>query len=156
MKYEKIWDKVLSDGEKIEYEFSYGERYLKVGLIAGVILGVLLLFAYVGFILLPIEIFLWAFYYRVSNAYALTNKRILIHKGWLSTRTTSIDYHKITDVAVSEPFLDRIIYHTGSILVDTAGMSGGDIVLSHIEKPYEVQKRLNLLKDKVSHHGNGI
>jgi len=156
MKYEKIWQKVLSDGEKVEYEFSYGDRYLKIGLIAGIVLSVILMFGFIGFILLPIEIFLWAFYFRVANSYAFTNKRVLIHKGWLSTHTTSIDFHKITDVSVVEPFLDRIIYHTGSILIDTAGMSGDDIILKHIEHPYEVQKKLNLLKDKVSHHGNGI
>ncbi len=153
MYYEKIWEKVLTDGEKVEYEFSYGERFLKVGLIGGIILSVLLMIGIIGFILLPIVIFDFGFYLKKANAYAFTNKRVLIHKGWLSTHTTSIDYHKITDVSVVEPFLDRIMYHTGSILIDTAGMSGDDIILKHIEKPYEVQKKLNSLKDKVAHQG---
>ena len=73
---------------------------------------------------------------------------MLIHRGWLSTKTISIDYHKITDVVVEEGFWYRKFTHTGNLIIDTPGMSGDDIVLKYVENPYELKKKLDLHKDK--------
>ena len=149
MKYDKIWEKVLSNGERVEYEFSIGDRFIKYGLIMYGIICVLLAFLG-GFGIFLFLFILCAFMYmKKANAYALTNKRVLIHRGLLSTKTISVDYHKITDVLVSEPFMDRILTHSGHIAIDTAGTGGEEIVLKHVEKPYEIKKKLDELKDKV-------
>ena len=147
---EKIWDKTLNADEKVELEFSLGRRYLKVQLIIWGIVSVFLLPAFrMGIIVFLIALFNFRFYQKVANVYALTNKRILIHKGWLSTNTTSIDYQKITDVHVREPFFDRVISHSGAIAINTAGSGSLEIVLKNIESPYNVKKRIDELKDKV-------
>jgi hypothetical protein len=58
----------------------------------------------------------------------------------------SADYQKVTDVMVAEPFLNRIIYHTGSLEIDSAGTNRENIVLNHVERPYEIKKKLNELR----------
>ena len=137
MNYEKIWNKTLSSDEKVEYEFSIGGRYIKFGLIIWGIISLPFLFAAgFGILIFLIALFYYGFYLKVANAYAFTNKRVLIHRGWLSTNTTSIDYSKITDVHIQEPFFDRIITHTGHIAINTAGTTLHEVILKHIESPY--------------------
>ena len=83
----------------------------------------------------------------MANAYALTDRRMLVHKGWLSTSTISIEYKNITDITVDEPFLERLITKTGSLSVNTAGSGIKEVVLRHITTPYEVRKKID--KNKV-------
>lgn len=149
MNYEKIWKKVLIDDEKVEYEFSVGDRYIKFCLIAwGIISFPLLFFWGIGIFVFAIIFFYYTFYLKVANAYAFTNKRVLIHRGWLSTHSISVDYDKITDIHIQEPFFDRIITHTGDIAIITAGTTSDQILLKHITAPYEVKKKLDTFKDK--------
>jgi len=148
MDYQKIWDKTLSKGEEVKYSFSIGDRYIKFNLIAWGVVSVFLLPA-MGFGVLTflIALFYYKFYLRVANAYAFTNKRVLIHTGWLSTHSTSIDYSKITDVHVREPFFDEVVTKTGDIAINTAGSGAIEVILRHIEKPYEIKKQLDEMKD---------
>lgn len=148
MEKQQVWDKVLGKDEKIEYSFSIGQSYIKFELIVWSIISVLLLFAFgLGIVTFLIALFYFGFYLKAANAYAFTNKRVLIHKGWLSTHTTSVDYSKITDIHVREPFFDRVLTKTGVIAINTAGSSTLEILLSHIENPYEVKKILDNLRD---------
>jgi uncharacterized membrane protein YdbT with pleckstrin-like domain len=148
MQYEKIWKKVLGTDEAVAFEFSVGKRYRMVLLIIWGFLSILFLpLGGVGILMFLIALFYYGFYMRVANAYAFTNKRVLIHRGWLSTRTTSIDYTKITDIHVEEPFFDRIITHTGNLKINTAGTTLAEVVLNHVEHPYEIKKELDRLKD---------
>jgi uncharacterized membrane protein YdbT with pleckstrin-like domain len=149
MNYEEIWEKVLGLDEKVEFEFSIGDRYRKFGIIVWAIISLPLFFAAgFGIFTFLIALFYYGYYSKVANAYAFTNKHILIHRGWLSTHTISVDYSKITDIHIKEPFLDRIITHTGNIAIVTAGTTVDQIVLQHINSPYEVKKKLDSLKNK--------
>ena len=153
MKYEKIWFKVLGADEKVEYEFSVGDRYRKFHLIMWGFISFLWCFITsfsTGIFIFLAAWFYYGFYLRISNAYAFTNKRVLIHKGWLSTRAISIDYAKITDIAVKEPFSDRVLTHTGHLTVNTAGTPLSEGVFKHIESPYEVKKHLDLMMTRTS------
>lgn len=148
MEEKQVWRKELSDTEKVEYAFSLGERYKKVSLICWGIVSVPLL------LLLGLGLFTFAFafvYYRyylpAAHAYAFTNKRVLIRRGWLSVRTISIDYERITDLQVMEPFFEKILFHCGSIAINTAGSNGNEVVLVHIQDPYEVKKQLNMIRE---------
>jgi hypothetical protein len=53
MNYNKIWKKVLGENEKVEYEFSIGERYANVGMIvwSSISLLFLLIFGFDFFLL---------------------------------------------------------------------------------------------------------
>lgn len=149
MRYGKIWEKVLSEGESVEFEFTIGHGYVVAGLVTWGLLGLCLLafkpVAWLGTIILILALFRHLFYLKRANVFAFTNRHVLVHRGWLSTNTISVDYQKITDVHVGEPFLDRIITHTGSLAVITAGTTADQIVLRHISEPYEVKKKLDAL-----------
>lgn len=149
MKYEKIWGKVLGSEEEVEFEFSVSDQYRKVNLIIwGIISFPFLFVGGLGVIMFLIALFIFGFYLKVANAYAFTNKRILIHRGWLSTNITSIDYPKITDINAIEPFISRIIYKSGHLKINTAGTNLHEVVLRHVDRPYEIKKKLDYLKDK--------
>jgi len=147
--YADIWQKTLSNNEEVNYEFSLGKRY-RIGMFIffGIIAVIITVFkAAIGIpaLLLVAAYYLW--YLKVSNAYALTNKRVLIHKGWLSTKMISVDHDKITNVTVDEPFVSKVFFNTGSLVIDTAGTGGKEIVLKNIEHPYEVKRKLDDLRE---------
>ena len=147
LKYNAVWQKLLGDNEKIEYEFSISNRYRMFGIILWAILSLpLILILGLGVITFLVALFYYGFYVKAANAYAFTNKRVLVRKGWLSTKTTSIDYSRITDVHVNEPFFDKLITHTGDLAINTAGTTEKEVLLRHIERPYDVRKKLDSLK----------
>ena len=144
MNYQKIWQKTLTNDEKLKHEFSISKRYRIVKIIIWVLLASIFL-PYqntrgLATIAILFALFYYGFYLKVANAYALTNKRILIHKGWLSTRAISIDYNKITDIIVVEPFFSRIFYKSGHLAINTAGTGLHEIILKNISTPYETKK----------------
>jgi len=163
-KYSKIWKKVLEANEEVKYEFSIGKKYRSLAII---IIGILTLFVLLSGIFLSFKVkwlgytvigigvlvflsalFYFGWYLKIANLYAFTNKRVLIHQGWLSTKLISIDYDKITDVSVIEPFWERIITNTGFFIINTAGTSSREVILAHVENPYEVKKQLDSWKSK--------
>ena len=150
MNYENIWQKTLGKDEKIEYEFSVSDKYIKFQLILWTIIGIVLVFAFIGIFILAYVWFYYAFYIKRANANAFTDKRVLQHKGWLSTRTITVDYHMITDVWVREPFLQRVFTHSGSLSVDTASSNkiNHEVSFRCIDAPYEVKKRLDALRSQ--------
>lgn len=152
MEYKKIWNKVLNPNEEIKYEFSLGKKYRYLGLFGFGILGILIAIGFwpIGIIIILIALCYFGWYLKAANAYALSNRRVLIHKGWLSTSLISIDYEKITDVKVEEPFFDRTICKTGHLAINTAGTGLHEVILKHIENPYEIKKRLDGLKENQS------
>lgn len=147
MQYAHIWDKTLSKDERVEYEFSVGARYITFSLIMWGIISLPFVLAIVGVFVFLIALFYFGFYVKKANTYAFTNKRVLIHRGWLSTHMISVDYSKITDVHVSEGFFQRLLTHTGTLAIVTAGSTSDQIVLKNIESPYELKKKLDHLKD---------
>lgn len=154
MQYEKIWKKVLNPDEKKEFEFSIGERYRKFMMIFLTIIIVPLLFIdnatrIVALFAFLSILFYFGFYIKKANAYAFTDKRVLIYRGWIATDIISVDYSKITDIAAEEPFFEKIITNTGNLSINTAGTPQPEIVLKHIDSPYEIKKKLDLLKDKI-------
>ena len=67
MKYEKVWEKTLGSDEKVEFEFSIGDRYRKFGLIVwGVISLPLLFLAGLGVITFLIALFYYGYYLKVA------------------------------------------------------------------------------------------
>jgi len=147
MKKSTIWNKVLSQGEVVEYEFSINPRYTKIWL---AIWSFVFLIFYFGLlesggasgvvILYVIALVYYGYYLKASNTFAFTNKRVLIHKGLFSTHMTSIEYSKITDVTVVSRFWANLIYKSGSLVINTAGTSVKDTVLRNINRPYQVKK----------------
>src|SRR3989344_9362527 len=149
MKFSKTWNKVLGSEERVEYEFSLSPQYLNVNLGWWFIVGLLTVWIYgLGVLIFAAALFYFGFYLRWANHFAITNKRILIHRGWLSTRMTSADFTQITDVEVRQGFTERIMYRSGKLLVNTAGSAAYEIVLPNIGDPYLVKKKLSEAMEK--------
>lgn len=148
MTHEQVWKKTLGSNESVKLAFTVGKRYWMTGLIGWCIFGALLLIgaAPLGIVIILIAAFYYGFYIQAANAYAFTEHRVLIHTGWLSTKLVSIDFSKITDVTVHEPFLSRVLFKTGSIEIDTAGTNREDVILKNVEHPYEIKKKLDELR----------
>lgn len=148
------WAKLLSDGEKIEYEFSVGKIYRKRGLIGTLILFLPLALIFHGPFsigILLMSIFMFGYYLEASHSYAFTDRRVIVHTGMLSTETVSVDYSRITDVSVKEDWNQKRIYKTGELRINTAGSSATEVVLKDIENPYEARKILMRLSDAAKH-----
>lgn len=72
-----------------------------------------------------------------TDEYVITNKRVIIKKGWLRIRTVEMGLNKIETVNVRQSLLGRIIGY-GSI---TIVGSGGTKETSHyIKNPIEFRK----------------
>lgn len=171
----RILEKVLGPNEEIKYQFSLGERYLKIKKVLTISLGTLLLMIIGALISFTFEIsaiivvlimigllallvlfsFLYfGWYLRIANVYIFTNRRIVIHKGWLSTRLVSVNFRQITDIKVIQLFVDKVIYGTGALKIDTAGMGikGHSITLFRIENPYAIKRKLIEIKNSCLRH----
>ena len=74
---------------------------------------------------------------QYTDEYVITNKRVIIKKGWLRIRTVEMSLNKIETVNVKQSLIGRIIGY-GSI---TIVGSGGTKETSHyIKKPIEFRK----------------
>ncbi len=149
-----IWNKVLSEDEKIVHEFGVSDNYMMLGMAISIIIGLLAMWffgrTWISLIIFGSIFFYFAFYLKAARAYALTNKRVVIHTGWLSHKTTSLDYEKITDITVEQGFLERKLLKIGGISVHTADVGQKDKKMDHIDDPYELKKRLDVLRKNYS------
>ncbi|OGZ66549.1 MAG: hypothetical protein A3C06_00925 [Candidatus Taylorbacteria bacterium RIFCSPHIGHO2_02_FULL_46_13] len=149
MTYEHIWSKVVSPDEEIRYVFSISSRYIYIYLTIWAFIGLATIWFYgVGAVIFLIALFYYAYYLRVSNAYAFTTKRVLIHHGWLSTSITSLDYSKVTAIQVQQLFFERLMFGTGTLTIDTAGTEDDKIILRLIQNPHEVKRALSEIMDE--------
>lgn len=148
MEYEQVWKKVLRNDEEVKFEFSVGKKYRMFYLILLSVLASPFLIGtpVFGIILIGIVLFYFGFYLKTANAYAITNKRVLIHRGWLSTSAISIEFDKITDVSITEPFIERLVTKSGNIAINTAGSGTKEVILKHVQTPYEVRKQLDSIR----------
>lgn len=84
--------------------------------------------------------FLW--YLRISRIYTITNQRIIIHVGWLGTRYISINYSELTDVKITRGIVERFLFGTGTIFLNTAGSEGFEVIVRHIDDPYRIKQEI--------------
>ena len=167
MRYPKIWQKALVEHEQVRHEFSVGEGFKNLGIavsIVATIIAVLIMIgllalmdwpiwpaAVIGILMLVSLVTYFWFYLPIANAFALTDRRVIAHRGWLSTSAVTVDYAKITDVSVRDPMLERWLTNTGYVVINTAGGDQEEIVLSHVTRPFEIKKILDQLKDTHVH-----
>ena len=150
MEHKRIWDKTLNPNEEVKYEFSVSQRYRMIMLVGWCAIGGMFLLssfaAGLGFFMVAFSAFYFGFYMKAANAYAFTDRRVLVHRGWLSTKLISIDYSKITDITVHEPLISRLVFGTGAIKIDAAGTNRENVIIGQVESPYEIKKRLDSLR----------
>lgn len=126
-----------------------GDFYYEEELIPQISFFVLwLLFFTVFLIIFPFLFFYHFYYLKISNEYVFTNQRILIKKGWIANRVTTIHYNRITDASVNQSILDRIL-GIGSLSISTAGSDGYKVILSHLGDPHTIKKELYEIKPNI-------
>ncbi|MBI3109644.1 PH domain-containing protein [Candidatus Daviesbacteria bacterium] len=83
-----------------------------------------------------------------ANRYLLTTRRVIIKRGLFSVKLTAALYDKITHLEVVQNVVDRLLLHHGSIIVNTAGLNKGEIVLKFVDYPMEIKNLLERLINK--------
>lgn len=155
----KAFAKYLAEDEELILATSFGSAYLRSRLITAIIwpgivpiifglglayflkfnLGVGLLVGMVFSIFLAI---LKTIYLYHSNRYLLTTRRVMIKKGLITVKLTAALYDKITHIEVEQNFVDKLLMHHGTVIINTAGMNKGEITLSFIDYPIEFKNLL--------------
>ncbi|OGE31782.1 hypothetical protein A3C59_01675 [Candidatus Daviesbacteria bacterium RIFCSPHIGHO2_02_FULL_36_13] len=80
-----------------------------------------------------------------SNRYLLTTRRVVIKKGIFGVKLSATLFDKITHLEVDQSFTDRLLLHHGTIIINTAGMSKGEISLKYVDYPMELKNLLERL-----------
>ncbi len=99
------------------------------------------------FLIIPLILFYFLFYIKISNEFVFTSNRVIVKKGWIGTKTISAKYNRITDINVSQSLIERI-FKTGTLSINTAGSEGYELILKHVAHPYRLKKDLHTLKEK--------
>ena len=80
-----------------------------------------------------------------SNRYLLTTRRAIIKKGFFSVKLMAALYDKITHLEVDQGFIDRLLLHHGTIIVNTAGSNKDEIILKYVDYPMEFKNLMDRL-----------
>ncbi len=95
-----------------------------------------------------------------ANRYLLTTRRVIIKQGLFSVKLTAALYDKITHLEVDQTFTDRLLLHHGNIIVNTAGMDKGEIVLRYVDYPMElknlIERLINREREQYGSRGGSI
>ena len=130
----------------IMYLLFPGLVFLGFGLGFGWILGIGKIWALIlGFGLMFLSSVLKTMHLYHANRYLLTTRRVIIKKGIFGVKVTAALFDKITNLEVSQGFVDRLFLHHGSILINTAGMNKGEISLKFVDYPLELKNLLDRL-----------
>lgn len=146
MEYQEIWNKVLISGDQVKYEFSVSGSYNLACMVLGILggIGIILTSAYVvGVLVATVSVFYFGWLAKKSNAYAFTDKKVVIYRGWISSELVTIDYNKITDIFVEQNIIGRFT-NSGNLVIDTAGSNSPEKQkMENIDNPYETKKQLD-------------
>ncbi|MBU1000315.1 PH domain-containing protein [Patescibacteria group bacterium] len=130
----------------IFYLFFPGMLFLGFGLGVGWFFGIGRIWALVlglGFMFLSTILKTMHIYH--ATRYLLTTRRIIIKKGLFSVKLIAALFDKITNLVVDQSIIDRLLLHHGTIVVNTAGVSKGEIVLKYVDYPLELKNLLERL-----------
>lgn len=141
---EEKYKKFLSPDEKILQVMGYAKAELVWDLTWGfmpVLVVALLIGLNVTSVIIALLIgayFIFSgLYKKLTLVYLVTNKRVILKKGLIGQSTVSADYSRITDVTVKQGILGRVLLHTGTILLNTAGGDVEELELKWIQNPFE-------------------
>jgi uncharacterized membrane protein YdbT with pleckstrin-like domain len=173
-KEKKAFERFLAEDEELIIATGYGKVYLRsifmqfiiwpglvfwiIGLVfanfSQINLGYGLL---VGLILSCLFAFLKTMHAYHANRYLLTTRRVIIKRGVFAVSLTSALYDKITHIEVIQGFIDKLLYHLGSIIVNTAGTNKDEIVLKYVDYPVEFKNLLERMinREREQYGGRG-
>lgn len=141
----KKYSRYLSSGEQIVAVFGIGDKYFWYNFISLLPLAIPFI---IGFPFL-----LKLLHQRHSLKYILTNRRVIIKEGILTTQLTTAPYEHITHLSVKEKFLHRVSFQVGDIIIHTAGPTPVEIHLYKVQHPLSVKNLIEelIIKEKTLH-----
>jgi len=131
----KFIKSTLPDNETIEMEISFHWTHT---LIAWLYLLVL------GWLVIGIFLFISMYLERWTTERALTNRRLILKRGFIRRKTEEISFNRVEEVNLSQSILQRIL---GSGDIKVTGTGAGEIALKNIDDPLDVQKKINELRN---------
>jgi len=83
-----------------------------------------------------------------GTQYILTNRRLIIQRGYFNVSLTSAAYDKITHVEVKQEIAERFLFKYGRVIIHTAGSKNREIILRFIDSPIKFKNLLEKLIDE--------
>ena len=131
----KFIKSTLPDNETIEMEISFHWTHT---LVAWLYLLVL------GWLIIGVFLFISMYLEKWTTERALTNRRLILKRGFIRRKTEEISFNRVEEVNLSQSILQRIL---GSGDIKVTGTGAGEIMLKNIDDPLDVQKRVNELRN---------
>lgn len=100
-----------------------------------------------GWAVLCVPLFLYAFYNKFSIYYHLTTKNLSLYVGFIAKSEIQVRVRDIRAIFVKRNLLD-VLLGTGTLVVGTSATSGPEITIPHIYKVSYIKDVLNELRDK--------
>ena len=125
----------LPDNETIEMEISFHWTHT---LVAWLYLLVL------GWLIIGVFLFISMYLEKWTTERALTNRRLILKRGFIRRKTEEISFNRVEEVNLSQSILQRIL---GSGDIKVTGTGAGEIMLKNIDDPLDVQKKVNELRN---------
>jgi uncharacterized membrane protein YdbT with pleckstrin-like domain len=84
-----------------------------------------------------------------SHRFILTTRRIILREGFFKVKVSSVLYDKVTHISVDQSLFDRLVLRHGTIVIDTSGSSGDELVLKYVDEPIKFK---NILEHLIHKH----
>lgn len=81
-------------------------------------------------------------------SYALTNERVIAKRGILGNVFISVSYENITDITLQQTFIERTLFNSGTVFVNTSGSSMIELTLPGIDDPASVKRQIHSFMDE--------
>lgn len=145
-------ERFIGNNETIQLQFGIGLQYTVVRVfIAAILLGAISRFfqqlGFTGFFVdIPLIILgffaLYAIIEFLTNIYFVTEKKIYRRRGVGFVKVVSAKKDEILDMEISQGLVERFLFRTGTIKLNTAGSPGFEIILPRTESPYQKKKEI--------------
>lgn len=86
-----------------------------------------------------------AYIERYRHSYAITNKRIIVRHGLLSSKVNEVWIEDVRGISVNTSFLQSII-GTGDVLIGTAATASAEIFIKGVKHPGSVAALINKVR----------
>lgn len=143
-------EKHIGHNESIKLKFGISPIYLIIKLIIfGIFLGWLSyfywgnpFFSYPPLIILGLVIFYELAIFFTTH-YFVTELKIYKKNGILWKKIIDTKKEEITDISVIRSFLDKFLFFTGTLEINTAGSDKVEIILIKVNNPYSIKKEIS-------------
>ena len=131
----KFIKSTLPDNETIEMEISFHWTHTLVAW---------LYLLFLGWLIIGVFLFISMYLEKWTTERALTNRRLILKRGFIRRKTEEISFNRVEEVNLSQSILQRIL---GSGDIKVTGTGAGEIALKNIYDPLDVQKKVNELRN---------